>query len=572
MGESIVIKNVKIKTKILAGFSIILIMMFFATIGAFYNFNRIEKSTDRISKDIIPIGSIMSQISSELINEESGVRGYIASDGDDRFLESYASSEENIQKNIKSIKNYYYVDDNLAVTIKNEVIPNIQVIDNYFKTQINLVKLGKVQIARDRLQDGKVYMDDYKYVYTKLSNMISEITSNAWTQTRNAGFTAKWIMGIIFLISIAASVFAAMGISNKIVVRLDKCVDSLGQIADGNLVVELINIEEKDEIGELATSINIMAQNLKNIVRLVLNVSNEVTASSEELYNNANQLNEAVEHVNDAIGKVANGAENQSKSSGEASAVVEQISASSQEVAANSMEVANAANNASSAAKKGSDIILQAVSQMESIKNSTEIVKISVEKLNHNSMAIGEIVGVISDIADQTNLLALNASIEAARAGDQGKGFSVVAEEVRKLAEESGESADKIAKLIKQVKENIRGAATSMKSSMDNVNTGTEIVNDAGNSFNEILKLVNDVSLQIRGTSETLQQLAEGSEQIVLDVGTIDNISKDTASQSQTISGETEELYASMEEITSSSQNLANLSGQLKQAVNKFKI
>lgn len=550
MGESIVIKNVKVKTKIFVGFSIILIMMFLATIGAFFNFNRIEKSTDRVSKDVIPIGNIMSQISSELINEESGVRGYIASDGDNRFLESYDSSEENIQKNIKNIKSYYYVDDNLAITIKNEVIPNIQVIDNYFRDQINLVKSGKIQIARDRLQDGKVYMDDYKYVYTKLSNMINEITNNAWTQTRNAGSRAKWIMSIIFLISIAASIFAAMKISNKIVLRLDKCVDSLGQIADGNLIVEPIKIEEKDEIGELATSINIMAQNLKNIVRLVLNVSNEVTEASEELYNNTHQLNDTVGHVNDAIIKVAEGAENQSKSSGEASAVVEQISASSEEVAANSQEVANAASNASSAAKKGSDVILQAVSQMESIKNSTEIVKDSVEKLNRDSMAIGEIVNTISDIADQTNLLALNASIEAARAGEQGKGFSVVAEEVRELAEESGESADKIVKLIQQVKENIQGATVSMKSSMDNVNDGTKVVNNAGNSFNEILKLVNDVSLQIQSTSETLQQLAEGSEQIVLNVETIDKISKDTASQSQTVSGETEELYASMEEIT----------------------
>jgi methyl-accepting chemotaxis protein len=206
MGENIVIKDVKVKTKIFAGFSIILIMMFLATIGAFYNFNRIEKSTDRISKDIIPISNIISQISSELVSEESGVRGYIASDGDDRFLESYNLSEKNIKKDIETIKNYYYVDDDLAITIKNEVIPNVEVIDNYFKDQIDLVKSGKVQIARDRLQDGKVYMDDYKYVHIKLSNMINEITSNAWVQTKNASSSARWIMGIIFLISIAVAV------------------------------------------------------------------------------------------------------------------------------------------------------------------------------------------------------------------------------------------------------------------------------------------------------------------------------------------------------------------------------
>ncbi len=426
--------------------------------------------------------------------------------------------------------------------------------------------------ALKALEDGKVYMDVYSHVHKKMSTEINSISNDSWSKSKQAASQAKLIMGIIFFISIVASLIVSIRLSQNIVIRLNNCVTSLKEIAKGNLIIEPIKIVEKDEVGELGSYINTMTSNLKNIVGTVLNASEQVAILSEELHNGAEQSTEVVSEVTETITEIAHGAENQSKASGEASAVVEQISAGAQQVAANSINAANVANQASTIAKEGSNVIVKAVNQMATIKKSTKIVENAVEKLNDNSVEIGQIVDTISAIASQTNLLALNAAIEAAHAGENGRGFAIVAQEVRELAEQSSDATQKIAKLIEQVKDDTKVAVIAMKNGAQDVNIGTKVVNSAGKAFSEIVRLVSEVSLQIEDTSETLQQLASGTEQIVLSVDAIDTISKETAIETQTISSETEELCVSMEEITSSSHNLSNLAQQLRNAVNEFKI
>ncbi|CVK19125.1 Methyl-accepting chemotaxis protein McpB [Sporomusa sphaeroides DSM 2875] len=251
---------------------------------------------------------------------------------------------------------------------------------------------------------------------------------------------------------------------------------------------------------------------------------------------------------------------------------VEQISKNIQQFVANNTEVENTSVKTAEAAEEGIKAIDTAIDQMEHIEETVTHSANVVTKLGERSKEIGQIVDTISGIAGQTNLLALNAAIEAARAGEQGRGFTVVAEEVRKLAEQSQEAAKRIAGLIQEIQTDTDQAVLSMSEGTREVKLGTKVVNTAGQSFNQIATLVGELSAQRQEISASIQQVGIGSQQIVSAMKDIDDVSRNMAGQTQTVSAATEEQSASTEEIAASSQNLAKMAEELQTAIYKFKI
>jgi len=379
------------------------------------------------------------------------------------------------------------------------------------------------------------------------------------------------MLGIIFMS------FVILGLSGFYITRmitktLHATVLSCKELAAGDFRDKPRRFTRKDEFGQLGDVLANMRGNVYTVLKQINQSAEQVAASSEELTASAEQSAQAANQVAESISDVANGAEKQVHAINETSAVVEQMSAGIQQVATNTNLVAGKSAQAAETAKEGGKSVEKAVNQMTKIEQTVNNSSQVVATLGARSKEIGQIVDTISGIAGQTNLLALNAAIEAARAGEQGRGFAVVADEVRKLAEQSHDAAKKISALINEIQGDTDKAVVAMSEGTREVRIGTEVVTAAGHAFGEIAILVTEVSNQVKEISAAIQQMAGSSQQIVSSVKEIDGLSKTAASEAQTVSAATEEQSASMEEIASSSQALANLAMDLREVVSKFQI
>lgn len=327
-----------------------------------------------------------------------------------------------------------------------------------------------------------------------------------------------------------------------------------------------------DEIGRLGRSVEKMANNLRNLVHKITDASAHVAASSEQLTASAEQSALGINKVSQVIGEVAAGAQEQLGMVEHTTMVVERMSRGIQQVADDAAMVTMASDKSAQAAQGGSQAVAKAIEQMKNIDKTVTKSAEVVGKLGERSNEIGQIVDTIVNIAGQTNLLALNAAIEAARAGEQGRGFAVVADEVRKLAEESQLAAKQIALMVGEIREETDMAVAAMKTGTSEVKLGAEVVGEAGDKFREIDQMISQVSEQIKGISIAIKQAASGSDEIVSSVRSIDTISRTTAEKTGMVSENTEEQSATMQEIAASSEELAKMAEELVQTVGQFRL
>ena len=393
---------------------------------------------------------------------------------------------------------------------------------------------------------------------------VDEMTGALTELLRNSAI----IMAIMLLLSGLAAWFFANSIAKNVKVLNGVA----GKIAGGDLRIGRVAVSSKDELGQLARSFETMAANLVGLVRKVSSNSEQVAASSQELTASAHQSAEAANNVAESITHVAAGASQQVNAVNEVSAVVEEISATIETVSATAQEMSKLATETAAASEGGQKSVDTAVSQMGEVGSQARQAQDAARELSASSKQIGEIVGLISNIAGQTNLLALNAAIEAARAGEQGRGFAVVAEEVRKLAEQSEAAAHQITNLISRNNQSIDHVVGSVNQAINSIDKGIELVNTAGAGFKAIGKQIDQVTDQVQNISASLREVAIGSQRIVTSVREVENVSKSLADEASSVSAATEEQSASMEEIASSSQSLATVAQELQTAVAVFRL
>jgi methyl-accepting chemotaxis protein len=381
------------------------------------------------------------------------------------------------------------------------------------------------------------------------------------------------LMRGIFILAGSLILTAAAGyfFSGRITKPILQLVASTKEIAQGDLT-KRVEVKAKHEIGVLADSLNLMARDLQTLISQVKDTSLLLASSSQELTASAEQTSLAAENIATSIQQVSEDSNTQGKQIDASTSIVGEMIQGVSHIADSAQSVATTAFQAKDKTSEGDAAIHTAVGGINRLQVVFNELTTSVRSLDSHSKNIGEIVRVIADISNQTNLLALNASIEAARAGEQGKGFAVVASEVKKLANQSTESAMQINEVIASIQNEIGGVVQKTAAGSRDVEVGIGHVHSAREAFNQINRLVEKVTEQIQEVSASSGLLFGGASDVGKAMELVSSITQSTFTEIHTVSAGAEEQLATMEEIASSAATLSGLAQELQQVVERFKV
>lgn len=379
-----------------------------------------------------------------------------------------------------------------------------------------------------------------------------------------------WMSIILATIILVVSIGAALYFTNRIVAPIRNMTENAKQIADGNLGVQFEEIHTRDEVADLQQSFKQMAGNLKDIISHVSNSANQVAASAEELMASADETMKGTELISISIQDVSDAATQQTEMSEESSTFAQEVLHDAKEIAKQADHAMELSVSTNDKVQKGSVFVEDTVSQMNLIQTTVEQTDHSLTMLTGRTKEIVNILKLVQDISEQTNLLALNAAIEAARAGEAGKGFAVVADEVKKLSEQTKHSVSDISRIAAEIEKDTVNTVTSIQDVKERVNTGITISHNTKATFDEILTIIGQVQGQVKQITAVSGGIHSKMEAVSAQSLQMADMSQVTAGNAVSVASASEEQLASMEEVNAAAVSLAHLAEDLQSVVSKF--
>ena len=405
----------------------------------------------------------------------------------------------------------------------------------YKNDQARMLSSGDARRAYDAASKS---INDAEELAQKAMDDEVKATAGTYAQTRN-------LMLAVSIIGILACMSLAVVIVNKVVKGLAIVVERIKDVAQGEGdLTKRIEVQNDDELGELSRWFNTFMDKLHDIISQVAQSTEHIASATEEISSSATQSSQGAETQKDQTNQVAT--------------AMQEMSSTVLQVSENSNKAAESAKKSGEMAKSGGQIVSETVTVIQNLANSTRDTATKIGELGKSSDQIGQIIGVIDDIADQTNLLALNAAIEAARAGEQGRGFAVVADEVRKLAERTTQATKEIAQMIKTIQEETRRAVDAMESGTKAVESGVESATKAGESLEAIIQASDQVGEMIMHIATAATQQSSATEQVNSNMEQIAKLVQESAVGAQ--------------QAAKACADLSNLALDLQGLVGRFKL
>ena len=537
------LSNMKIGTRLGMGFGLVLLIIAVFVVTNFVSLTNIEKDSRQIKDESFPSALLAEEMAfntvqvQQFLTDVSATHdpaGYKdAEEAAKDFLDGATKFEEMFRKEndakslqlISDLKKEFAAFYTLGKEMANAYVTNG--IESGNKLMEEFDKASKSLATKTR---------DFKTVQVKES---ADLTDN---MVKSMG-AVKIILLSLGLGALFITIFISWIITQSITKPLKEVVAISGKIAQGDLTVSVI-AGSKDETGQVLEAIRIMVENLRSIISQVSKTSTQVASAASELHSTAERIATGAEEVVAQAGTVATAGE--------------EMSATSGDIAQNCQMAAEGAQRASQSAQNGATVVDTTVTVMGQISDRVQESAKTVESLGARSDQIGAIIGTIEDIADQTNLLALNAAIEAARAGEQGRGFAVVADEVRALAERTTRATKEIGEMIKAIQKETKGAVAVMEQGVQQVEAGTSEAARSGAALRDILEQINDVALQVN-------QIATAAEEQTATTGEI-------SSNMQQITEVVQQTSLGAHESATAAAKLSGNAEELQRLVRQFKL
>jgi len=556
-----------IKTKISASFLFITIIVFGFGFYLIDAIDKMENQTREISEKDIPLISSSFSLLGIITQQQSELRGYLLTGKEENKQIYFELKEPSIgiqqellkESNEPTIKEVVTQTDELYKIIEEKFYPT------YDKGNINEAK----RILNDEIEPLLVKVIDQ---LTQLALTKSEESKRngllALEQAENTSYFSV-IFGFVLL---AVVIIFSILIPKNIAKPINQLGERMNLIASGDLSSEPLTIKSEDEIGTLVKASNTVNKSIKEILKNIGNVSEALSIQSSNLTKTSSEVKEGSNQIAMTMQELASGSEKQVNNTNELSSSMDMFMNELEEANLHGEKVFISSKEVLDLSKEGSSLMSSSIKQMETIDNIVKKAVEMVEGLDVQSHEVTKLVGVIKEIAEQTNLLALNAAIEAARAGEHGKGFAVVADEVRKLAEQVSLSVIDITQIVSNIQNETELVTKSLQSGYKEVENGKHQIITTGHTFDKIEQSLTNMTNDVGNISQTFSKIANSSNGINKSIAEIANLTEESAAGVEETAASVEESSKSMEEVSISAKGLDNLASELKIMINRFRL
>ncbi|MCI1477942.1 MAG: methyl-accepting chemotaxis protein [Clostridium beijerinckii] len=565
--------NLKIKYKLQLSFFIISIFIAVVGVIGIFSVSKINSNSNSLYEKDFQTLKNLQNFNSNTLHSRLEVLNLLNSKDVGKVSQTISNIDGYRKENNEILKIYEQSDMNEDENkIYKEIKSDLEDYRNSSDKIISLASDGKYDEAMNLSKESANIREKLTNNIDKLVKITEQKASDKSYSNNNVNNKSFYIMVTTIILGFITAVLLGVIIATVISNNLKKVLLYAQHLEQGDLTQE-IEISSKDEIGSMARALNKANENIRSLISVIIDGSNDISSSGQELSATTHEVSSKMNDINESIEQISKGAQ-------DLSAITEEVSASAEEIGATTNELANRANDAAVSVgeikNRSLEIKRKASENIEQGNIIYEEKRANIIKAIEDGKVVNEVklmANAIGDIASQTNLLALNAAIEAARAGENGKGFAVVADEVRKLAEQSSEAVSSIQGMVLQVQAAFENLSQSGEDILNyiaqNVKPSYELLMNTGIQYEKDAEFVNEMTEEFASSSN---QINEVIEQINQAMQTVSATAEESGAGSEEVLNSISEITLAVSDIAKSSQSQAELSQKLNDIVLKFKI